>query len=103
MNVRQQAHVFAAMMLCGMGAGAVNDLLWIFRRGVISGGIADAVLGLICAAGVIATGLFLGCDVFRLYVLLGVLLGWAIYMTTFGAIVRMLLRKFINLSKNVTN
>lgn len=102
MTVGDQARVFAAMILCGTCTGAMHDMLGIFRQNAFFTGTADLMLGVICAASVIAAGLMLGCDPFRFYALLGVGLGWTIYMFSLGIIVRFLKRNFIQLSEKVT-
>ena len=102
MTVSDQARVFAAMMLCGACAGAMHDALALLRKNVFCTAAADLVLGLFLAAAVIGAGLLLGCDPFRLYTLLGVSLGFAIYMLSLGTIVRVLRVFFIKLSKKVT-
>lgn len=101
MTVADQARAFAAMMLCGAGCGAVYDLLSVLRRNAFCTAAADLLLGLFLAAAVIGAGLVLGCDPFRLYMLLGVCLGYAVYMLTLGTIVRILARSFVKLSKKV--
>ncbi|MBR5302028.1 MAG: hypothetical protein IKU38_04265 [Clostridia bacterium] len=103
MTVLDQAHAFAAMVLCGIGVGAANDALFLFRRNAFLAGAADLLLGLVCTACIIAAGLLLRCDPFRLYTLLGVAAGWAIYSLSLGTIVRILLKGFMNLSNKVTN
>ena len=91
------------MLLCGACAGAAHDLLAVLRRNAFLTAAADVLLGLLCAVGVIGAALVLGCDPFRLYTLIGVLTGWAIYALSLGTIVRILAKFFINLSKKVTN
>ena len=103
MIAAQQARMFAAMALCGLGVGALHDLLGVLRKGAASAAVADLLLGITAAAGVIAAALHLRCEAFRLYTFMGVLVGWAIYALTLGAIVRILTRKFIKLSKKLTN
>ena len=103
MTVAQQAHAFAAMALCGACTGAVHDLLGVFRKNVLSGAMADLVLGVFCAAGVIAMALVLRCEAFRSYTLLGIAAGWTIYALTLGMIIRILRRKFMKLSKKEIN
>ena len=102
MTVADQARAFAAMMLCGACAGAAYDFLALLRRNAFCAAAADLLLGLFLAAAVIGTGLQLGCDPFRLYTLLGICLGFAMYMLSFGTIIRILARVFIKLSKKVT-
>lgn len=103
MTAADQARVFAAMVICGACIGIVHDLLAVFRRGPASTGLADIALGVIAAAFVGAAGLALRCNPFRLFSLLGVIAGWAIYALSLGTIVRVLLKFFIKLSKKVTN
>lgn len=103
MTVAQQAHAFAAMALCGLCSGAVHDLLGILRRNALTAAAADVLLGVFCAGSVIAAGLYLRCEAFRAYTLLGVAAGWTIYALTLGMIVRILRRKFMKLSKKEIN
>lgn len=103
MTVAEQARAFAAMMLCGAGVGAVHDLLAVCRKNTAWTAAADLALGLIAAMGVIATGLALRCDPFRLYTILGVAAGWGIYRFSLGTIVRALIGFFTKLSTKVAN
>lgn len=102
MTVAEQARAFAAMLLCGACTGAAHDALAVFRKNRFGAAGADLLLGLFLAAAVIGAGMLLGCDPFRLYTLLGVCLGFAIYMLSLGTIVRVLAEAFIKLSKKVT-
>jgi len=88
-----------AMALCGVSTGLLYDLLAVFRKNPFFTAAADLLLGLICACGVIAAGLALHCDPFRLYSLLGVGIGWMLYAVTVGIGVRALLDCFVRLSK----
>lgn len=103
MSPYDQARVFLAMMLCGAGLGAAYDLLSLLRQGRMLTVLADLLLGLLCAAGVVGAALLLRCDPFRLYMFAGVMLGFAIYMLSLGTIVRILKKSFIKLSKKVAN
>ena len=103
MTTLQQAQVFAAMALWGACTGAVHDLLGILRRNGLAAAMADLVLGIFQACGVIATGLYLRCEVFRSYTLLGIAAGWAVYALTLGMIFRTFRRKFMKLSKKEIN
>jgi len=103
MTVAGQMQVFLAMLLCGAAVGMAHDLMALFRHGLVFTAAADLALGLVCAAGMIGVGLALYIDPFRLYVFAGVCLGWTIYVLTLGTIVRVLKKRFINLSKKVTN
>lgn len=103
MSTADQARVFLAMMLCGACTGMMHDLLSVIRRGWLLTAIADILLALFCAAGVIGAGLLLGCDPFRLFSFSGVCLGWTVYAISLGTIVRVLMESFIKLSKKVTN
>ena len=102
MTVADQARAFAAMMLCGACAGAAYDFLALLRRNAFCAAAADLLLGLFLAAAVIGTGLQLGCDPFRLYTLLGICLGFAMYMLSFGTIIRCLAEVFMKLSRKFT-
>jgi len=103
MTVMEQARVFCAMAICGAAAGAAHDVL----RIILGGGpahVRDLALGVITAAGMILTALFLETDAFRLYAFAGVLLGIALYMATIGTIVRkvsQLVRKNVKKSGSV--
>ena len=101
MTVAEQASAFAAMMLCGAGVGAAHDLLAVCRKNTAWTALADLTLGMIAAMGVIAAGLALRCDPFRLYAILGVAVGWGIYRFTLGTIIRILIRLFMKLSIKV--
>ena len=101
MNVADQVRAFLAMTLCGAGAGAVNDLLAVLRRRPLLAPAAELALGLVLAAGVIGAALMLRCEPFRLYTLLGVAAGWAIYAFSLGTIVRVLVNEFTKLSNKV--
>lgn len=103
MNAGDQARIFLAMLLCGACVGALHDLLALFRRSVVLAAAADILLGILLAAGMIAMGIRLGCDPFRLYAFAGVFLGWAAYVVSLGTIVRVLIKSFTKLSKKVTN
>ena len=103
MTVAQQVNAFAAMAVCGACTGAVHDLLGMFRKNTAAAAVADLLLGVLCAAGVVAMALFLRCDAFRSYTLFGIAAGWAIYASTLEMIIRVFHRKLIKLSKKETN
>ncbi len=99
----RQAQEFAAMAMTGALLGAAYDALGLLRRGRWSAAASDALFGLCCAAGVIAAGLALQCEVFRLYVLLGAALGFAAYQLTLGKGIRLLCAGMRALSKKGRN
>lgn len=99
MTVGDQARVFAAMLLCGASIGAANDLLGVLRRGRLGIAAADLLLGTAAAAGMIAVGLKMGCEVFRLYTLAGAALGWVIYACSLGTVVRVLAQRMHGIVK----
>ena len=103
MTVQQQAHAFAAMAICGACTGAVHDLLGLLRKNAVAAAAADLALGIACAGGVVAAALFLRCEAFRSYTLIGIAAGWTIYALTLGMIIRILRRKFMKLSKKEIN
>lgn len=103
MTVAEQAQAFAAMALCGACVGAGYDLLAVFRRSALLTAAADLTLGMLGALGIIAIGLVLRCNPFRMYTPLGIAAGWTIYALTLGTIVRVLARLFLKLSKKVAN
>lgn len=103
MTVAEQARAFAAMVLCGAATGLLHDLLALLRRNPYFTAAADLLLGIGCALEVIAAGLLLSCDPFRMYTILGVGTGWAVYHASVGICVRILMSFFIELSKNVGN
>jgi len=103
MTVAEQVRVFLAMALCGACVGAAHDLLGVLRRGMLLTAAADMMLGLIGAVCVIGAALLLRCEPFRLHTLLGVIVGWAIYASSLGTIVRILIKTLIRLSKKATN
>lgn len=103
MTTGEQARVFLAMAICGAATGVLNDLLSVLRRGMILTTIADLLLGIFLAVGVICTGLALACDPFRLYAFAGAAMGWLIYWLSLGTIVRVLTQTLGKLSKKVTN
>lgn len=81
----------------------MHDLFAVIRRGMLLTMLADSLLGIFLAAGVIAAGMMLACDPFRLYAFVGVSMGWMIYALTLGTIVRILTQTLGKLSKKVTN
>lgn len=97
MTVTEQAQLFWAMMICGAALGAVYDglggLRLLLGGGAVSAAAADILFGLLCAGAMIAAGLQLQQDPFRLYAFAGAAAGFAVYMTTLGTIVRYLRRK----------
>lgn len=97
MTVHAQAHVFAAMTACGCALGSVYDLLAAAAR-LAGGGRAiraalDLLFGLLCAAALILTALYLRTQAARAYVFAAAALGFALYMNTVGRIVRYLTGK----------
>lgn len=101
MTVADQARAFAAMALCGAGTGLLHDLLAALgKRTLLAAGL-DLLLGVICAAGVICTGLVLRCDPLGLYTPLGIGAGWIIYAASLGTIVRVFQRFAGELLKKV--
>lgn len=95
--VAEQARLFAAMALCGAAMGAAYDAAAAMHA-LLGGGRAlraalDMAFGLCFACAMIAAGLRLRADPFRLYAFAGAAAGFAVYMTTLGAIVRILKRK----------
>jgi len=103
MTVADQARVFAAMMLCGAAIGMLHDLLAVCRGNPYFTAVADLLLGIGGGLGVIAVGLMLCCDPFRLYTALGVGGGWTVYALSLGRGVRILAAAFEKLSKKVVN
>ena len=99
MTVGEQARAFLAMALCGALLGAVHDVLGVLRHGRLLTAAADLLFGLLAAAGVIAAALTLRCDAFRLYTLVGVGAGFALYQGSIGTIVRYLKGRFRKLSE----
>ena len=101
MTVAEQAQVFCAMAACGAAAGAVYDVL----RMAVRGGAAhiwDLLLGVITAAGMTVTALWLETEAFRLYAFAGVAAGIGLYMLTIGTIVRKVssaVRNFVKKSR----
>lgn len=90
----EQARVFLAMALSGAGLGGVYDGLCLAHRTLLRGrmarGIMDLLFGILCAAGVIATALYLRTDAFRWYTLLGTLAGMGMYRSSAGVLLRRL-------------
>lgn len=103
MTVIEQARAFLAMALCGALAGAVHDMLGVLRRGRLLTAVADLLLGVLTALAVIAAALALCCEAFRLYTLLGVCAGFALYACSLGTIVRFLRGKVRRLSNHAKN
>lgn len=103
MTVGEQARAFLAMALCGALLGALYDALGVFRRGRFLTALADLLFGPAAALGVIATALFLRCDAYRLYTLLGAAAGFALYQGTIGTIVRFLKRRIVKPAKKEKN
>lgn len=96
MTVAEQARMFAAMALCGVLCGAGYDALAIARHalrlGVAGTGALDLLFGACCAGAMIAAGLLLQAEPFRLYAFVGMALGLALYALTIGTAVRVLIR-----------
>ena len=103
MTVTDQARAFRAMALCGALLGAVYDTLGALRRGRLLAAAADLLFGVLAAASVIAAALTLRCDAYRLYTLLGVGTGFALYQCSIGTTVRFLKGRFRKLSEKAKN
>ena len=103
MTVTDQARAFLAMALCGALLGAVYDALGALRRGRLLTAAADLLFGVLAAAAVIAAALALRCDAYRLYTLLGVGTGFALYQCSIGTTVRFLKGRFRKLSEKAKN
>ena len=92
MSAAEQARVFLAMALCGALCACVYDALRLALRaaggGLALAGVADLLLGAICAAGMTATGLVMMCDPFRWFEFAGMALGMGLYALTIGTFVR---------------
>ena len=104
MTVMDQARAFLAMALCGALLGAVYDALGALRRGRLLTAAADLLFGVLAAAAVIAAALVLRCDAYRLYTLLGVDAGFALYQCSIGTTVRFLkgeIQKVVRKSKKL--
>lgn len=99
MTVMDQARAFLAMALCGALLGAVYDALGALRRGRLLTAAADLLFGVLAAAAVIAAALALRCGAYRLYTLLGVGAGFALYQCSIGTTVRFLKGRFRKLSE----
>lgn len=93
MTVADQARAFLGMALCGACIGAAYDMLGLCARGAIAAAAADLALGVLGALCVIAAGLRMQCEAFRLYTLLGVALGWGMYAGSLGTVVRKLTKR----------
>lgn len=91
----EQARAFAAMAACGVISGAIYDAGMLFRRMTGAGRLAAAVMDILFAvwlsAAVTLAALQLRIDPFRLYVLLGVGAGMALWFATVGYGLRTLL------------
>lgn len=103
MTVQEQGRAFLMMALCGVLLGAAYDMLGLLRRGRLLTAAADLAFGPLAALGVIGAALYLQCEAFRLYTLLGVAAGWTIYFCTIGTIVRLIGAKLKNISGNLRN
>lgn len=103
MTVTDQARAFLAMALCGALLGAVYDALGVLRRGRLLAAAADLLFGVLAAAAVIAAALALRCDAYRIYTLLGVGTGFALYQCSIGTTVRFLKGRFRKLSEKAKN
>ncbi len=101
MTVAEQARAFLAMALCGALLGAVYDVLGVLRCGKLLTAAADLLFGVLTAGAVIAAALALRCDAYRLYTLLGVSTGFALYQYSLGTGVRFLKGKLKGLSEKV--
>lgn len=93
MTVAEQARVFAAMALCGALCGAEYDVLGLVRRALrlraVGTGALDLLFGVCCALVMIAVGLQLQAEVFRLYAFFGLALGLALYAALPGRLLRL--------------
>lgn len=87
MIAAEQARVWAMMAVCGFVLGGAYDALGCMRQGGVAW-MADLLFGPACALAMIAAGLVIKTDVFRLYTFLGIALGMAVYMLTIGAALR---------------
>lgn len=103
MTVTDQARAFLAMALCGALLSAVYDALGALRRGRLLTAAADLLFGVLAAAAVIAAALVLRRDAYRLYTLLGVGAGFALYQCSIGTTVRFLKGRFRKLSEKAKN
>lgn len=103
MTVPEQARAFLAMALCGALLGAAYDALGVLRRGALLTGAADLLFGVLGAGMVIAAALVLLCEACRLYTLLGVAAGFALYQSSVGTLVRFLAKKARGLTKQTKN
>ncbi|MBR3795041.1 MAG: hypothetical protein IKK34_03280 [Clostridia bacterium] len=94
MTVGEQAYVFAVMTAGGAALGMLYDVLALLRCALRAGGllngVLDGVYGLGCGVSAVLLALRMQAEAFRLYVLLGILLGLALYMGMIGAPVRVL-------------
>ena len=92
MIVEDQTRMMSVMLLCGAGLGAAYDFLhavqFVFLKGNAVQAVLDIFFCILCAFVMIAAGLFLREDPFRLYVFTAVSAGFAVYMVTLGRIVR---------------
>ena len=95
MTALEQARAFAAMAVCGALGGAVFDAGMLFRRAAHAGRLAvsvmDILFGVAMSMAVTMTALHLRIEPFRLYVLLAVGLGLALWRVSVGAGIRHML------------
>ena len=96
MTVAEQARVFLAMALCGAACGALYDALaalrFVLHAGPVLTGLLDLIYGPVCALGMIAVGLALQAEAFRLFAFAAVALGMTLYACTIGTSVRIVCR-----------
>lgn len=98
MTLQEQGRAFLVMALCGALLGTAYDMLGVLRRGKLLTAAADLAFGPLAALGVIAAALYLRCEAFRLYTLLGVAVGLTIYFCSIGTFVRFIGAKMKNMS-----
>ena len=87
MIAAEQARVCAVMTVCGLALGGIYDVMGLIRRSAAAL-FADLAFGPVCALMMIAAGLALETDVFRLYTFLSLALGMTVYALTIGTAVR---------------
>ena len=103
MPVEEQARMMMVMMLCGNMLGAAYDLLAMMRYFFLKSSTAwpglDVLFGGLCAFMMIAAGLLLRTNPFRMFAFAGVAAGFAFYMMTIGMIVRFFNRRIYGIVK----
>lgn len=92
MSTAEQARVFLAMMVCGVGLAAAYDAGLLLRRalalGAVATGFLDLLYGALCAVGMTLAALAMRVDPFRLYTFAGIAAGMVLYQFSMGTIVR---------------